>query len=247
VDDLYIFPAAHDAGAALGAALLLATQHGEPLCGRIDHAYWGPAFSDDAIFRALRLTGLAIKEVADIGLRAAELLCRGATVGWFQGRMEVGPRALGHRSILADPSQQQQHEHINGNVKHREIWRPFAPSLLPTAMGALLKSPVESPFMLQAFHVLPEARDRIPAVTHVDNTTRPQTITEATSSHYHSLLRGMERRIGVGAVLNTSFNDAHEPIVCTPLDAIRTFFSTDLDALVMSRFLIVKPEVRYAN
>lgn len=241
VDDLYIFPAAHDAGGALGAALTVAAQHGEPPCPPINHAYWGPEFDEATIAAVLKQAELVATEHPDIGDKAAELLCHGATIGWFQGRMEVGPRALGHRSILADPTKLQSLNHVNRNVKGREHWRPLAPSMLDETAQRMLEGYRPSPFMLQAFQVRHEGREHVRAVTHVDGSTRPQTMTSAVSPQYQRLLESMKRYSGIGAVLNTSFNSSDEPIVCTPSDAIRTYFSTGLDALIMGHFLLQKP------
>jgi carbamoyltransferase len=240
VDRMYIFPAAHDSGSALGAALEVAAQHGEPRCAPIDHAYWGPSYDERAITEVIRRYGLIATDHADIGATTADLIAQGAIVGWFQGRMEVGPRALGHRSILADPTRAENLDRVN-RVKGREYWRPLAPSMLESAASQLLESAHASPFMLQASQVRSEAQSTIPAVTHVDGSTRPQTVVEATSPHYHALLRAMQDRVGVGVVLNTSFNGPAEPIVCTPAHALRTFFSSELDVLVMGQTLVTKP------
>lgn len=246
IDKLYVFPAAHDGGGALGAALELAVQHGEPLCPHIDHAYWGPQFSEPHIDEVIKRVGLDATYYDNIGDKAADLLCRGAVIGWMQGRMEFGPRALGHRSILADPTNPESLPRVN-SIKGREMWRPLAPSLLDEDMTSLVENPAASPFMLRAFQVRQEAHSLIPAVTHVDGSTRPQTLTASTATAYHDLLKSMKQRNGIGAVLNTSFNDANEPIVCTPLDAIRTFYSTGLDALIMGNFLILKSTSKYST
>jgi len=243
IDELYIFPAAHDAGGALGAALALATQHQEPMCNVIDHAYWGPAFSDQDIVSSLRIAGLPIIEHDDIGGVVAELIQRGAVVGWFQERMEVGPRALGHRSILASPARVEIRDRVN-EVKGREKWRPLAPSMLAGEEKRVLDSLSPSPFMLKAALVYPESRNQLAAVTHVDGSTRPQTVTEASGTAFCRLLSCLKEETGIGAILNTSFNDAHEPIVCTPRDAIKTFVSTSLDALAIGHYLVVKPSFR---
>lgn len=240
IDHLYIFPAAHDAGGALGAALAVAVQHHEPLCGKINHAYWGPAFDDSCIASVLQTAGLPATEHDDIGTATAKLIRQGAVVGWFQGRMEVGPRALGHRSIVADPTKTAIRDRVN-QIKNREQWRPFAPSLLLEEAPRVLEQPGPSPFMLQAFSVRPEIQPLLAGITHVDGSARPQTVTDASGPEYCDLLTAMREEIGIAAVLNTSFNDDSEPIICTPYDAIRTFISTPLDALAIGRFLVVKP------
>lgn len=240
IDNLYVVPAAHDAGGALGAALALAAQHHEPLCDRINHAYWGPAFDDRCIAAALQTAGLSATQHDHIGAAAVKLIRQGAILGWFQGRMEVGPRALGHRSILADPTKAEIRNRAN-DVKNRERWRPFAPSLLLEDAASVLEQPMPSPFMLKAFSVRPEVQPLLEGVTHVDGSTRPQTVTDTSGPEFCDLLHAMREEIGIAAVLNTSFNDNSEPIVCTPYDAIRTFVSTHLDALAIGRFLVVKP------
>ncbi len=242
VDDIYIFPAAHDAGCALGAALEVAARHGEPACPEIKHAYWGPSYSDSDVTDVMRRSGLAYSEHVDVIEKTAELLTRGKVVGWLQGRMEVGPRALGHRSILANATDHEALLRVN-QIKGREIWRPLAPSILQEEMSILLEHPFRSPFMLQAIQIQPNSRDLIPAVTHVDGSTRPQTVEYDACRIYYDLLKCMKNKIGIGVVLNTSFNRADEPIVCTPVDAIRTFVSTDLDALVIGQHIVLKPSV----
>jgi carbamoyltransferase len=242
VDELYIFPAAHDAGGALGAALALAAQHQEPACNVIDHAYWGPSFNDQDIASSLRTAGLPVTEHNDIGGAVAILIQQGAVVGWFQERMEVGPRALGHRSILASPARVEIRDRVN-EVKGREKWRPLAPSMITGEEEKVLGDPFYSPFMLKAALVNPEARNRLAAVTHIDGSTRPQTVTEASGTAFCRLLSCLKEETGIGAVLNTSFNDAHEPIVCTPRDAIKTFVSTSLDVLAIGNYLVIKPSI----
>ena len=243
IDNLYIFPAAHDAGGALGAALALAVQHQEPLCGKINHAYWGPAFDDSCIASVLKTAGLPATEHDDIGAAAARLVHQGAVVGWFQGRMEVGPRALGHRSIVADPRKAEIRNRVN-HIKNREQWRPFAPSLLLDDAPRVLEQAMPSPFMLQAFSVRPEVQPLLEGITHVDGSARPQTVTDASGPEFCDLLSAMREEIGLATVLNTSFNDDSEPIVCTPYDALRTFVATPLDALAIGRFLVVKPSFK---
>ncbi len=240
VNGFYVFPAAHDAGGALGAALEVAARHGEPRCPAIHHAYWGPAFDDSVISTELKRLNLTATEYDDIGVEVARRIVEeNAKVGWFQGRMEVGPRALGHRSILANPMLLKNLELIN-NVKGRELWRPLAPSILRDDAEQVFENFADSPFMLQAFLVHHNAQSLIPAVTHVDGSSRPQVVNEETSYEYRDLLLAMRRDTGLGAVINTSFNNAHEPIVCTPLDAIRTFYSTPLDILVLGHHLLSK-------
>jgi carbamoyltransferase len=233
---LQLFPATGDGGLAVGAALLAAADAGEPRTGPIAHASWGPEFGEATCEAALAAaTGVRWRRLEDPAAQAAERLAAGEVIGWFQGRMELGPRALGNRSILADPRSAATRDRVN-RIKHREPWRPLAP-MVPLARAAEFFELVgESPFMLQAVQVRADARARIPAVVHVDGSARPQTVRPEQNPRLHALLEAFGARTGVPVLLDTSFNDADEPIVCTPEDAIRTLLSTGLDALVMGDF-----------
>jgi len=241
IDNIYLFPASHDAGGCLGAALEVCRWEGAVEPELIQTAAWGPAYSDAAIDRTLKHMRLDATYHDDIASVAAELLARNYVIGWFQGRLEVGPRALGQRSILANPRSTAMRDHVNQQVKYRELWRPFAPSVLAERAGAYMQKSTPSPFMLLAFQVAEEQREAIAAVLHVDGTTRPQTIDRDVNPLYWQLIRAFEQHTGLPMVLNTSFNLANEPIICSPTDAIRTFYACSLDALVLGHFLIVKP------
>jgi carbamoyltransferase len=204
------------------------------------HSYLGPAFDDGAIENVLRTYKLRYSRVADPAEAAAELLSNGKILGWFQGRMEFGPRALGSRSILADPRDPEMTAKVNNAVKFREWWRPFAPSLKKEAASEYLESATDSPFMILTAQVRPEKRSVIPAVTHVDGSARPQTVEKEINSLYWRLIDAFERRTGVPVVMNTSFNLRGEAIVHTPTDAVRTFFSSGMDALVIGSFVVEK-------
>ncbi|MDC0671972.1 carbamoyltransferase family protein [Nannocystis radixulma] len=238
---LYVHPAAHDAGTALGAALFV--WHG--LLGHRERTpmhtpYTGPAFANDTIEAELQRSGLVYRRVPDVEQAAAALLADGKIVGWFQGALEFGPRALGNRSLLADPRAPDMKDILNARVKHRESFRPFAPSVLVEEAGQWFDIAKPSPtadFMLLAYPARPEVRDRIPAVVHVDGTSRIQTVRSETNPRYHRLISAFFRLTGVPMVLNTSFND-NEPIVCSPSDAIRTFRETRIDALAIGDFLV---------
>ena len=248
---LSLFPAAGDNGLPVGAALMAAFEAGEYVPQRITHAYLGPEFSDDECERAFaRHTGDAFTfaRVTDVAAETARLLGRGAVVGWFQGRMELGPRALGNRSILADPRSTAIRDRVN-RIKGRELWRPLAPSVLAERAADYFHLGGSSPFMLLAVPVRSEKRGVVPAVTHVDGSARPQTVTRDQNRRYYDLIAAFERETGVPMVLNTSFNDASEPIVCTPDDAVRTFLATDLDALVLGSSIALKlgRDVRHAS
>ena len=235
-------PVAGDAGCSLGAAYL--TYHRlmkQPRRFVMDHAYFGLAFSSDACRAALRRAGLVFESLPDDRLlaRVAALLDEGAIVGWFQGRMEFGPRALGNRSFLADPRRPDMRETLNRKVKMREWFRPLAPSILQEHSGDLFGRPYEDPFMITVMHVLEERQLTVPAVIHVDGTARPQTVSQGTNPRYWRLIREFQRRTGVPMLLNTSFN-VQEPIVCNPDDAIRTFKAADFDALVLEDHLVLR-------
>ncbi|WP_306796641.1 carbamoyltransferase C-terminal domain-containing protein [Nocardia sp. XZ_19_369] len=239
VDELYVFPASGDAGTGLGAALAVAAAHGERPAGMIDQAGLGPAFSDADIGDLLRQLDLSAVRSDDIATKVVHLLDAGKVVGWFQGRMEIGPRALGHRSILADPRRRVSHTRVN-DIKGREQWRPLAPSLRATDGHRYVQTSGSAPFMLTASPVVDEMRAVIPAVVHTDGSCRPQFVTAERNAPFAALLDRFDATCGVPVVLNTSFNLAGEPIVCTPYDAVRTFFSSTMDALVIGSFVVSK-------
>jgi carbamoyltransferase len=241
VGKLFVQPAASDDGVALGAALAPYLDGGGKLPNKeMRHGYWGPSFDDDAIENALRTYKLRYTRVSDPASSAAELLSQGKILGWFQGRMEFGPRALGSRSILADPRDPEMNAKVNNAVKFREWWRPFAPSLKKEAAGEYLESATDSPFMILTAQVRPEKRSIIPSVTHVDGSARPQTVEKEINPLYWRLIDEFGKRTGVPVIMNTSFNLRGEAIVHTPTDAIRTFFSSGMDALVIGSFLVAK-------
>jgi len=200
----------------------------------------GNEYSDSEIICLLNEYKLKHEVYDDIASVAADLLREGNIIGWFQGRMEIGPRALGNRSILANPAIIDMKDQINAEVKHREAYRPFAPSTTVEAKNTFFDLPVEAPFMLKVCDVLPEPRERIPAVTHVDGSARLQTVRRETNALYYDLITALGERTGIPVVLNTSFNIQGEPIVESPRDAIRCFFSTGLDALVIGNCVLSK-------
>jgi carbamoyltransferase len=246
-EEIYVHPATGDAGLAVGAAFHVWHQKlGKPRSFVMDHAYWGPAFTREEIREAidgaaLREQGFSIAELpeADLLRRTAAIIADGKILGWYQGRAEWGPRALGNRSIVADPRRPEMKEILNRRIKHREIFRPFAPSVLAEKTGEWFEKSHPSPFMTLAYAVKPQQRQKIPAPTHVDGTGRLQTVTRDANPRYWSLIKAFEDQTGVPVVLNTSFND-NEPIVCTPQEALDCFLRTQMDALVLGDFLIVK-------
>ena len=241
VDKMFVQPAASDDGVALGAALAPYLDDNGKLPNKpMRHGYWGPCFDDETVESALRTYKLRYTRLPDPASSAADLLSLGKILGWFQGRMEFGPRALGSRSILADPRDPEMNAKVNNAVKFREWWRPFAPSLKKEAAGEYLESATDSPFMILTAQVRPEKRGVIPSVTHVDGSARPQTVEKEFNPLYWRLIDEFGKRTGVPVVMNTSFNLRGEAIVHTPTDAIRTFFSSGMDALVIGSFLVEK-------
>ncbi|MBI4543863.1 MAG: carbamoyltransferase [Gemmatimonadetes bacterium] len=240
--DLYVQPAAGDAGLAVGAAAQVYHQVlGQPRQFAMRHAYWGPSFSNEEIRRALERRHLPFRELPEEALcrETARHIAAGRIVGWFQGRMEWGPRALGNRSIVVDPRRPEMKDLLNRRVKHRESFRPFAPSVLEEATADYFERTYPSPFMNLAYAVRPAKRDVIPAATHVDGTGRLQTVSVETNPQYWRLIEAFQRETGVPVLLNTSFND-NEPIVCTPEDALSCFSRTKLDVLVLGNYLLTR-------
>ncbi len=242
MDQQYIFPESGDGGLAAGAALYANAARGGQLAREpLQQIYWGPAYSDDLIRDVLEERHLKYTRTDDPARAAAERLAAGKILGWFQGRMETGPRALGGRSILMDPSKAENKDVINARVKFREAFRPFCPSMTPEAARELLdpRARIER-YMITSFDVRPEARHRIPAVVHADGTARPQIVEEHINPLFYRLLKEFGARTGTECLLNTSFNIKGEPIVCNPREAIRCFFDTGLDSLVLGSFVLDK-------
>lgn len=240
---VFVQPAAHDAGISLGAACYVAHHvERQPRRFVMDHAYWGPAFEPPALAAALRARSLEARPSALPLLveSVAERLAAGRLVGWFQGAMEFGPRALGHRSLLADSRDPQMQARINARVKRRESFRPFAPSLPRERFAEYFGSAAPDPFMITTVPALAEQRARIPAVLHVDGTGRPQAVTRHANPEYWELLQAFGRRTGVPVLLNTSFNE-QEPIVCRPDEAVACFLRNEIDTLVLGPFLVDRP------
>ncbi len=245
--DIYIQPAAHDAGTALGAAYIIWNQLlGRPRTYSMVAPYLGPEYSDLQIQQALNTNNLVYTQHQDIEKVVAQCLADGAIVAWFQGRMEFGPRALGNRSLLADPRNPNIREVMNVKVKHREHFRPFAPSILLEKASEWFEIPkksVSSDFMLFAYDAVAEQQAKIPGVVHIDGTSRVQTVRQSSNPKYYKLIGEFEKLTGVPILLNTSFNDS-EPIVCSPQNAIDTFMKTKIDYLAIGNFLLCKQEQR---
>jgi carbamoyltransferase len=252
-EGVYVQPAAGDAGLSVGAAFAVNHQVlGRPREFTMDHAYWGPQYSPAEMRKAVDLAvASGDAQVADFDETAlveatARHIAAGKIVGWFQGAAEWGPRALGNRSILADPRRAEMKEILNRRIKHREIFRPFAPSIVEEAVGEFFENAHPSPFMTFAYPVRAEKRAVIPAPTHVDGTARLQTVSRSANPLYWKLLRAVGDQTGVPAVLNTSFND-NEPIVCRPEEALDCFHRTQMDVLVMGNFILQKKSAAIAR
>lgn len=237
----FVQPAAGDAGCSLGAALLVHHQIlKQPRKFKMEHAYYGPGFSSAECAVALRQAGLKFETLADAEMlpRVAQMLADGAIIGWFQGRMEFGPRALGNRSFIADPRRSDMRELLNKKVKLREWFRPLAPSMKEEVSAEIFGKPHRDPFMITVLQVAESQAERFPAVVHVDGTARPQTVSRKTNPRYWNLISEFEKLTGCPMLLNTSFN-IQEPIVCLPDDAIKTFQGASFDALVLEDHLVL--------
>jgi len=240
-DDIYVMPAAGDNGTSIGAALhVYHTLLRRPRVAVHDDPYLGTHYTDEAIEKELRQCKLPYTRHADIASVAARLLADGNILGWLQGRMEIGPRALGNRSIFASAAFPDMKDKINAEVKHREAYRPFAPSAPVECKDRFFDIKGESPFMLKVCDVLPDMKHTIPAVTHVDGTARLHTVDKRINPLFHDLLTRFGRITDIPVLLNTSFNIQGEPIIESPLQAIRCFYSTGLDYLVMGSYLVDK-------
>ena len=242
--DMYVQPAAHDAGTSIGAALYVQHQVlNQPRSFVMRHVYYGAEYSDQEIGNALQTAGAAFVKLSDDQLvaRTAAQIADGKIVGWFQGRMEFGPRALGNRSILADPRRGDMKDILNNRIKYREPFRPFCPSVLAESVGDYFESTYPAPFMVTAHKIRSAMRRHIPAVVHNDGTGRLQTVDRDINPLYWKLIRGFADRTGVPVLLNTSFNE-NEPIVNTPAQAIDCFLRTRMDVLSIGNYLLLKTE-----
>ncbi|SEK74795.1 carbamoyltransferase family protein [Haloferax larsenii] len=238
VDELFIQPVAHDAGLALGAGWLTTNPAG---VSPMNSVYWGVGLDDSEIEALLKTNKIEYERHDEVERYIAEQLADGQLVGWMQGRQEMGPRALGNRSILADPRTVESLNRVNEYVKHREKWRPFAPSLLEEAADEYLVDATRSPYMIKTFDTVEDKRDEISAVIHpADKTTRPQTVREDQNPRYYRLISEFSDITGVPVVLNTSFNDHAEPIVTKPVEALRDFYGMGLDILVIGDYVVEK-------
>jgi len=244
---VYVQAAAGDAGGAIGAAYAVWFRSGGRRSFVMDHSYWGPSFQRTHIVSLLeaerdriaqaQCTISDISDETELCRLTATAIENGRVVGWFQGRMEWGPRALGNRSILCDPRRADMKELLNAKIKRRESFRPFAPSVLEEAVADWFEESDEVPFMLQVFQIRPEKRRLIPAVTHVDGSGRLQTVSRRTNPRYHRLIGIFNELTGIPMVLNTSFNE-NEPVVCKPEEALNCFLRTNMDLLVLGDHVV---------
>lgn len=245
--EIYVAASGADAGGAIGAALMAARQLGEPRTAPMRHGYWGTQYSDDECAAAMAderaaiaAEGIEVRQITDpqaLCERVVARILEGHVIGWFQGRMEWGPRALGNRSILADPRRADIKDILNLKIKRRESFRPFAPSILREAVAEWFEVDADVPFMSQVFPIRPEQRARIPAVCHVDGSGRLQTVSAADNPLYHRLIHTFAQATGVPILLNTSFNE-NEPVVCRPAEALACFLRTRMDVLALGSWLL---------
>ena len=243
VDAIFVQPAAGDAGTAVGAALEVAKEDVDGFL-RLEHAYLGPSYSDDQIEGVLKSTKIEYSRTENASCEAAKRIAAGQIVGWFQGKAEFGPRALGNRSILADPRDPDMKDKVNHVIKYREGFRPFAPSVLEEDAGAYFSGTEKAPFMVITFDVQDDKKDVIPAVVHNDGTSRVQTVSQAANPRYYNVIKEFKAQTGVPVVMNTSFNIKGQPMVNTPAQAIETFNGTGLDAVFLGDFMLQKPNAK---
>lgn len=241
VDNHFVYPNAGDSGLAHGAALWVAHNQGDVQPTNVPlHLYYGPEYGDDEVSKLLDARGIPFRVSENVEEYAADALACDRIVAWFQGRMESGPRALGNRSILMSPAKSENKDIINGRVKFRQAFRPFCPSMLEEAAGKYLERARSEPFMITSFDVIPAMASRIPAVVHQDQTLRPQTVSREINPRYWTLLSEFGKRTGDPVLLNTSFNIKGEPMICSPREAIRGFFDSGIDLLVLGNVVVEK-------
>lgn len=244
LEDFYLFPDAGDGGTPLGAALFAYYNQGKVkyIPKRINNIYWGSSYTDHQIKYFLDLQKIKYKKMKknDLIKFTAKLLSEGRIISWFQGKMEMGPRALGNRSILMDPRFAKNKDIINKQVKFRESFRPFTPSMTPEGAKLFIDNPKKAPFMIVSYNAHPQRKELIPAVVHIDGTLRPQIVERTANPLYYDLIKEFGEITGAPVLLNTSFNIRGEPIVESPRDAIKCFFDTGLDYLMIGSFIIKK-------
>ena len=239
VKNIFVQPASHDAGTPLGAAVFVSSMLGDKI-EPMDNVYLGPEYSNEEIESALKRADVDYKLSGSIEKEAAQLLSEGMVVGWFQGRMEFGPRALGNRSILGNPTIPGTSDRINEMVKFREKWRPFCPSILREHAGEIIGRDMDAPFMTLSFSVTRGWKSRIPEVVHVDGTMRPQTVAQSDNPRFYKLIKFFFGYTGVPVLINTSLNRRGEPMVCSPDDAVKMYLGSGLDYLAIGDYLVTR-------
>ena len=239
INEMFVQPAAHDAGTSLGAASYIASELGEKV-EPMKHAYLGPEFSNDSIKEVLEKFRLPSTYYENIEEETAKILANGKIVAWFQGRMEYGPRALGNRSILANPATPGVADEVNGRIKFREKWRPFCPSILADRAPEIIQTKHNSDYMTFSFIIEKEWAKKVPEIVHVDGSARPQTVREETNPRFYKLISEFDKLTDIPILLNTSLNRRGEPMVCSPEEAIAMFYQCGLEFLVMGNYLIKK-------
>lgn len=239
VDNIFLTSVSGDNGLSLGAALIVAKEYDFPV-SKYEHAFWGPKYQDSEIESVLSRAKVSYKKIKNISKEIAQLIAEGKIVGWFQGRMEFGARALGSRSILSDPRDKNMKEKLNKYVKFREDFRPFAPSIMEEHTSEFFIDCKESPFMAITYNVDSTKQKEIPTPTHVDNTARVQTISKDQNNLYYDLIKNFEKETSIPVITNTSLNVMGQPICLSPVDALSTFFSTGMDALAIGNYLLLK-------
>ncbi len=239
VKEIYVQPASNDAGSSIGAALEFYAKKGYNSKFRLNNVYLGPEFTNNEIENELKKFKIKYTKEKDICLKCARLVSEGKIIGWFQGKMEFGPRALGNRSVISDPTKREMWEKVN-QIKERELWRPFAPSIINEKKKEFFELNDSFDFMIVGSNVVSSKLNKIPAVVHVDKTARPHAVKKEVNPKFYSLIENFEKITGIPVVMNTSFNGKGEPIVCTPRDAIKVFYSSGLDYLALGDFLIEK-------
>ena len=240
VDNIFIQPASSDNGTSLGAAQIVAVNDGVKNFTSLSHAYYGPEFNNKEILKAIKETKLKYEFKKNISTFAAEEIYSGKIIGWFQGRAEFGARSLGGRSILANPLIKNMKNKINLEVKHRENWRPFCPSILSDDFKKFFDTKDKCEFMILAKKIKKEFRNKLSSVVHRDGSARPQSVYKENNNRYYSLLKEFKKKSGYPILLNTSFNIQGEPIVNSPIEAIRCFSGTGIDTLIIGNYIISK-------
>jgi carbamoyltransferase len=239
VKRLYVPPVPHDAGVALGAAMMKCAEAGHAI-SPLSHAYWGPEYSNDTIRETLDKIGARFEMLDDPVASCVTDLAEQKTVGWFQGRMEYGPRALGNRSILADPRQASMKDRINLTIKYREEFRPFCPSVLYERQAEYFEDTFDAPFMVVTFPVNEKVAETMPAVVHVDNTARIQSVHADSNPLYSRLIGEFAKATSLPVLINTSLNINEQPTVNAPLEALHTYFCSGLDVLYLGNYRLSK-------